>query len=283
MTRNVNTICLSTLSWALLMGVNATPAVAVTIDFEGLANGQHLDTPFEVSPLFNITASETDSPGPAIFDSSPLGPNAGGLDPDLLIDSGNLLILQEREDKGVDYSGKTGDNFDLPNDAAHGGTITFDFVLPVGPTSVDLVDIDPDSHVEVRLTDTSGRRRIYEVPDDWTTDITDAPQGWQRLDLTTLASQPSEPNATGDDATVSQDAGFLASQVVQIEFAFTGSAAIDNLNLIPEPTTASLFLSGVIAFSLSRRRSAHTSNVGPEPCRRFGREYRARAWCLANR
>ncbi len=267
--------------------IGAAGAQAVTLDFETeddflttLVNGQSIsstaradrdgvpfstDTVLEFGNLVNITATVDGSDGHldiSIFDSDPAGPNAGSQDPDLLVDKGNILILQSDNPASAtttSVSPTHGLVFDNPNDEANNddrGSIVFDFLAPVELTSIDMVDINGGAHATLTLTDTTGDVRIYDVPSQWTTDVTVATMGWQTLLLNTLAAQPSEPSASGGDATVIQnDAGFDPTSVVQLNVAFDGSpssAAIDNLVFIPEP--ASLALLGLGALAMFRRR-----------------------------
>ncbi len=224
----------------------ASDAVAETITFEGLGNGQHINTPFEVSPLVDIHGGAGMHLGAAIFDSTVGGPNdfLGAPDLDLLVDLGNILILQENNSPNM-----TGDFFDEPNDESHGGEVIFDFLHPIRALSIDLVDIDTGAATDVILTDILGLQRVYSTPDDWTTDVLIAPMGWQTLDLTTLANQSSAANAMGGDATVMEDLGFDAGNVIQMVVNFSGSGAVDNLHVtVPEPSTLVLLV--MAAFSL---------------------------------
>ena len=221
----------------------ASDAGAEIITFEGLGNGQHINTPFEVSPLVNIHGGAGTHLGTAIFDSSVGGPNdfLGAPDPDLLVDLGNLLILQESAAPDM-----TGDFFDGPNDHRFGGEIIFDFLHPVRALSIDLVDIDTDAATDVILTDVNGLQRLYAVPDNWTTDVLISPMGWQTLDLTTLAGQPAAAGAIGGDAIAIEDLGFDDANVIQMVVNFSGSGAVDNLLIaVPEPSTLVLLVMAV--------------------------------------
>ena len=221
----------------------ASDAGAETITFEGLGNGQLINTPFEVSPLVDIHGGAGMHLGTAIFDSTVGGPNdfLGAPDLDLLVGLGNLLILQENDSPNM-----TGDFFDEPNDESHGGEIIFDFLLPVQALSIDLVDIDTGAATDVILTDVDGLQRFYSVPDNWTTDVLVAPTGWQTLDLTTLAGQPAAAGAIGGDATAIEDLGFDAGNVMQLVVNFSGSGAVDNLLFaVPEPSTLVLLVMAV--------------------------------------
>lgn len=267
----------------------ATLTQAVTLDFETeddfltpLVNGQSISSfarpdfkgvPFstdgalEFGNLVNVS-STVDGPdghlGISVFDTDPAGPNAGSQDPDLLVDKGNILILQSDNPGNADDTVLTINNglvFLNPNDEADPadrGSIIFDFLSPVEPTSIDLVDINGGAHLTLYLTDSSGDQRVYDVPSKWTTDVTVDPTGWQTLWLNTLADQPSEANAIGGDATVTlNEAGYDPLDVVQLRVAFdatiSSSAGIDNLVFVPEP--ASLALMGLGTLAALRRRN----------------------------
>jgi hypothetical protein len=195
-------------------------------------NGQDLTTPPEFGRLFSISSAQPQTgprhQGPAIFDTDPNGPNAHSSDLDLLVGLGNAVILQENPGQRVPGI------FDLPDDAANGGTIIFDFgpldfIRKVEPVSLDLIDVDAaGGGVKVFLTDVLGRVRVYSAPNGWTEDIhTQGPPGYRTLDLTTLAPQPGF-RAT---ATVTTDADFIPTEVVRMEVVELGSGAIDNLVL----------------------------------------------------
>ena len=247
------------LSWLTIVGVVAGASVAsavTTLTFENLANGEAGPyTYVTVDGTVNITA---DVPPPgnhlglAAFDSDPAGPNAAGGDPDLLVDTGMILILQNNN-----LPNKTGNNFDTPDDDENGGMFGFTFSTPSTLQSVDLIDINGGGQMTtVTLTDTALNTRTYDVPDEWTGDIDQGDVGIGTLDLTTLLSQagvgPGNPLAT-----VSEDAGFDASLVQSLEINFMGSAGLDNLSFVPEPSTALMLAMGLIGLAAngSRRRS----------------------------
>ena len=228
--------------------VRATNA-SVIFDFEGFANGRQLGTePDAVQPyanFFTLSASSNGSPslGAAIFDSSPQGPNAGGLDRDLLVGLGNIVILQNDDFPTRTLPGI----FDTPNDEADGGKIVFDFVSPLRLLSIDLIDIDNNGPVDLFLVDGSGRTRTYNVGTSWTRDVfAQGPDGFDTLDLTLLAPQPGEG---GGIATAFEDARFDPLDVVRLTIVHTGSAGIDNLVVVPAPAALA-----VLALGLARRR-----------------------------
>lgn len=214
-----------------------TVPLTFTLDFETeddfttpLLNGQDLSTPPEFGRLVSLSAAQPalGSPhqGPAVFDSSPAGPNAGSSDPDLLVGLGNVLILQENPGQTV------AGFFDQPDDSRDGGTLAFefsgfDFIEKVEPRAIDLIDVDSAGNgLRVTLTDVLGRTRVFQVPASWTGDrAADGPPGFGTLDLTTLDPQP----GFASTATATGDVAFLPGEVVRLEVEMTGSGAIDNL------------------------------------------------------
>ena len=211
--------------------VEALPCISLNLQLEDdfatpLQNGQAIDTEF--GALLTITGSG-DNAGPAILDSTPGGNNGTGQDPDLLVDTGNLLILQNNNNPAVLSQGTAG-IFDYPNDDPDGGTLSLSFSTPVLAMSLRLVDADNDGAANlVVLTDASGSTRTYTVPDDWTGDRTLAEPGMGTLDLMSLAPQPGFDST----ATAAEDPGFSSSDVVRIDIHLAGSGAVDDLSWCP--------------------------------------------------
>jgi hypothetical protein len=196
----------------------------IMVDFElddngaALGNGQIIDDA-EFFTRFRISSPDTDKShrGPTIFDSTPDGPNADGHDEDLLVDLGNILILQNTA-----YGAHDDSFFDVPNDEADYhplgyGTIVFEFLGPVELMSIDLIDIDCGVIVDLTLTDVSDRTRTYHVPQKWTYDISKAPHrmGYATLHLDTLEAQRGErgrAQATGPSALLVMLAGLTVGR-----------------------------------------------------------------------
>ncbi|MSR62255.1 MAG: hypothetical protein EXS08_07410 [Planctomycetes bacterium] len=217
----------------------SAPPQTVTLDFEReddlltpLVNGQDISTPPEFGQLVSLSALQPSigahHQGLAIFDTDPSGPNGNSSDLDLLVGLGNALMLQENPGQSVPGI------FDLPDDAANGGSMVFDFaplsfVEKVEPVSIDLIDVDTaGGGVKIFLTDALGRSRVFSVPNGWTRDVhVNGPPGYGTLDLTTLAPQPGFTST----ATATSAADFLPGEVVRMEIVELGSGAIDNLVL----------------------------------------------------
>lgn len=205
----------------------------VLIDFTNeddgtpLVNGQDITFGTEFGNDLNITGSGSNF-GPVIFDSSNPGPNIPGQDLDLLLNQGNVLILQN-DDPNV--PAPVGGIYPRPNDDEDGGTLDFAFIRPVRPLSIDLLDIDnhPGEGAVLTLTDFSALTRTYTVPADWTGDLTLIQPGVGTLDLQTLFNQGGFNSTT---ATAAEDPGFDASAVVSLSVAMGGSGALDNLHII---------------------------------------------------
>ena len=200
-----------------------------SIDFENGVNGQQVGGGTALSSVMSIEGYPSSGLTAALFDSDPVGPNQFSTDPDLLVDSGNVLILQ-----GV--AGQTVPGiYDEPNDDRYGGRFVIDFgASEVAPLSVDLMDLcpAPGQDATVTLTDDAGRTRTYVVPAGWTEDIQmDGPPGIRTLDLRTLSDQPGFMAV----ATASQEAGYDRNAVVLLEIAMDGSGAIDNIVYDPSP------------------------------------------------
>ena len=235
---------------ALLSCASVSHAAFTTFDFETddsgavLVNGQDIMSPDEFGSFASVSSSGGNA-GAAIFDSDPMGPNAGGPDPDLLVGLGNILILQN----GGSATQSTPGIFDTPNDASNGGAITFDITSPTELLSIDLIDVDGGNTMELTLTDSAGLVRTYSVGNSWTNDVTDMPAGFDTLDLSTLSDQLGEG---GGIATATEDQGFDPSSVVRLRVGINGSGGIDNLTFVPTPGAAALM--GLAGIATMRRR-----------------------------
>ena len=251
----MNTQIRAASSAAVVAFVASTVLGAPTIGFEtyddtsALENGRRLSTATGLYERGLFTISSTGDRA-TIFDSSDPGPNDSGGDGDLLVNLGNVVMIQN-----AGLSSITGGIYDTPDDAAGGGTVSFDFTPANGVylDTIDLVDIDGSAATDVILTDINGLTRTYDVPSNWTNDIeSQGPDGFVTLDLRTLLDQPGE--SSGGDATASQDAGFDETQVVGLDVVFSGSGALDNLVFVPTPGAAGLAMAGLAVGGIRRRR-----------------------------
>jgi len=189
-----------------------------------LVHGQKVDTEFDGGANYPVTITGSANPSgdnTAAILNSTTGPAAQ--DPDLLVGSGNILILQTDTNQSECGAGI----YCSHNDDEDGGTLSFAFNVPTTPMSIDLIDIDAtDASSTVVLTDVSGATRTYTVPANWTGDITVAGPGIGTLDLTTTANQM----GFGSTATATEDMGFDPDAVIQIDVNLGGSGGCDNLN-----------------------------------------------------
>ena len=209
---------------------NAGPRI--TIDFETAGSpGYHLSNGAEItcSTVFDgITCIEGQSAsglGAAIFDSNPTGPNQFSQDDDLLVDSGNLLILQKDSTQSVPGV------YDFPNDDPGGGLLRIVFEGTTRLISIDLIDIcpDPGQAATVTLIDADGETARFDVPSGWTEDVAQGGPGWRTLQLFNREPQVGFQS----EATCEVDFGFDHDRVRELTVRFSGSGAIDNVVFEP--------------------------------------------------
>ena len=195
-----------------------------------LRNGEAVRSPAQFARTLSVSSAGANL-GPAIFDSTPLGPNDPSQDRDLLVGLGNVLILQNSLAPTQSVAGI----FDRPNDDQDGGMITFHFTQgPVAPLAITLVDIDlgAEQSAAVRLFDLAGKTRTWAIPAGWTQDLlVHGPPAFRTLDLTHLEPQPGFL-AT---ATASEAPGFDAQGVTRLEVVLGSSGALDDLRFDPHP------------------------------------------------
>lgn len=211
--------------WLVVDDLAWVPSPCVTLDFGSeddlvtpLVNGQHLNDEFG---LLATLASAGANAGLAVFDSTPGGPNDPSQDRDLLVGTGNLLVLQTEN-----FPPDANDIFPRPNDDDDGGTMTFAFTREVELRSLRLVDIDAgDAASSIVQTDAVGRTRTHLVPGNWTGDLLLGQPGHGVLDLAALAAQP----GFGSVATAQEVVGFDPARVVRLDVHLGGSGGIDDL------------------------------------------------------
>jgi hypothetical protein len=177
-----------------------------------LLDGQDVSTPPEFGRLLNITSDAGDHEGAAIFNSEKGGSNDGGPDPDLLVDCGNILILQNSDDAAQSVAGI----FDIPNDSPNGGVIRFDFLTPGGveARSIDVIDVDLGNSMTMTLTDINGSECVLAVDPGFTGDGGKA----------TFSFDDCAPDRAANVALF-----FELDHVVSLDVTLTGSGALDNL------------------------------------------------------
>ena len=244
---------MKTLIFTLLVAVASIAngaTIDYTIDFETddggmvLVHGQDISSPDEFGTVVSLSSSGPNE-GLAIFDTDL--PTGQPVDDDLLVGLGNALILQDNRRPTQTVSGI----FDVPDDSDEdGGRMTFDFVNPVSPESIDLLDIDTAVLALVTLTDGGGLTRTYRAPQNWTDDV-----AYSTLDLTLAANQPGPGGAT---AIFAQEAGFDLADTRQLTIDWIGSGAVDNLKfsaaVIPEPSSILAMATGILLIAMRRRK-----------------------------
>ncbi len=281
--KNLKRVGIAAAFAVMVLAANASHAGSiVTFDFteddsgNALVNGQAISTApdrqdalgnpdsfFEFGTLANVSTTGTNHNGAAIFDSNSPGPNTSGADPDLIVNLGNILILQNdalatsgTTDTGA---GSNGLVFNTPNDEANpnDGSIVFDFLQTVEALSVDLVDANGGFDMEIVLTDTLGHSRTYTIPQHWSNQAP-TPVGYDTLSFLETAPQLGEG---GSFATQVTDVDYDPTQVVSIEFIFGSSGGIDNLvvggveeQMIPEPSTVAIMLLSLAALAPFARK-----------------------------
>lgn len=196
-----------------------------TVDFETLAG---VPLPHGADVRKDVFAGEvmltglsSTGQGPAIFDTDPMGPGALSSDPDLLVGTGNAVILQEG-------SAQSGGIYIDPDDDRFGGELLFDFIAPREVCAIDLIDFDLAESGESLfvLSDVNGLTRRITVPGGFTEDIAAmGGPGIRRLGLGTLATQQGLQSRT----LAVEDKGFDETMVRTLRIDFAGSGAVDNL------------------------------------------------------
>lgn len=254
----------------LAASASAQPGFALTtVEFDtiglnsvgpALVNGQQIvGLEFLVggSPFFITSATNSTL---AIFDTSKPGPNASGGDPDLLVNRGNALIIQNT---GAAFQTQTIPGvFDRPDDSANGGNITFNFIGAFEIATVDLIDINGGAAVTFTFTDHLGLRAVIEIEERFTaeaTTVSAGQDGIETVDVRALlgggAPQLGE-RGIGSAFLASADAGFRPDLVTVFSVDFSGSAALGGFSfvIIPAPSAAVLIGAAGAGLMGGRRR-----------------------------
>lgn len=233
---------------AVVCGMGASAlAGPVVVDFEGHANGTWVEghTFASGTPIEFVASSSTNKL--RIFDTTVGGPNQfpGAPDPDLLVNSGNALILN------VSSSA-------MPNDSASGGMITFAFASAVHLISIDVIDFDSGTNGSwFRLTDADGNKRTLTFKNRYTKDPANAGvSAWEGVDTVDF-SLVKQWGVGGGWIDAKDKGAFDLERVVLAEFRLKGSGALDNLaaQVVPLPGAGMLGFAG-LAIVASRRRRA---------------------------
>jgi len=222
----------------------AGSAQALTVDFEGLSNGDNVEgMTFAAGTAAEFVATSSgDHDGIHAFDTTVGGPNAGGGDPDLLVNSGIALILQDS------------DTSEVPNDANEGGMINFAFAAAVELISMDVIDFDAGTGgSSIMLTDTDGDTRTFTFTNNFTGEGGDAnpADGIATIDFSDTSTR-SGPG--GGMVSVADVGTFDLTSVSALKTTFSGSGAIDTLVAVPLPAPVGLAGAGLLGLAARRRR-----------------------------
>ena len=227
-------ILVFSLSVALSLSL-ASPAVALTIDFNYLEHGEiangnigsvtisayNLHKDFHYAVGFNSNAFNTADPD---LEATPGDmPWSGGNIAEMEL--GIMLILQENDD-GC-FTGICSDPDDVGRRPA--GRLSFDFAIPVLDFGFDAIDIES----------LSAEQAMIEFFDGASSEIVTL------MDFFDITSPLYDPTLALGNNTANRfspiTAEFLGlSQMDRVDFHLGGSGAVDNLTItpIPEPTTA---------------------------------------------
>ncbi len=214
----------------------ALPASALTIDFEGLANGEVVTN---VSGVTIIAESfQRDFDYAVAFDSTATGTEDSDLEDDWaggnLVGEvlGNLLILQEND------AGCESGVCSRPDDEGRrpAGTLTLEFSTPTSIFGFDLIDIDSAVAENGALT------------------LWDASGASVRIDFDVVLAGLDIGDNTANRITPYASKELGLGEFVKAEFLLGGSGAIDNIEIVPEPTTALLMGLGLAGLGVAGRR-----------------------------
>ena len=222
----------------LALAVAPATATALTIDFEGLQHGEvvtsfggvtitadNFNRSFDYAVAFDST--ETGTRDPDLEDDWAGGNLVGEV-------LGNLLILQEN-----DYGCDTG-VCRKPDDEGRraAGTLTLEFDVATPFLGFDLIDVDSTMAENGVLT------------------LWDAAGASASIDFDVILSGYDIGDNTANRIDPLLAEAFDLGDIVKAEFLMGGSGAIDNIEIIPEPTTALLLGLGLVGLGISGRRRA---------------------------
>ena len=212
---------------SLLFSVAAS---AVTLDFEGFADGQVMDDEYQAAhgvEIFAANLALDERRRAVIYDTTP----PQGRDPDLEApfqgalgpaNPGNVLIIQENNDG-------CGDGIcNRPDDRAAGGYLVFAFDNAVAVQSIDIFDTE-EAGGQLLFLDAAGN--VFET-----------------VAIPTIGN--------GEWQQVLFNGGKGIEGVSFFAVKLKGSGAIDNLTYVPVPASVWLFGSALAFLGARRRRAA---------------------------
>lgn len=209
---------LAALFAGLVIGGPQAARAAFIVDFDSVAAGTIVNTQFS-----GVTISATGGINQAVaFDTTTV---TGG-DTDLVepfgpgtpgaTGFGNVLIIQENGDScGATTCGD-------PDDEADGGTLTFDFANPVFLLSINIFDVEEQG----------GTLQLFNSVNA----------------LVTTISIPVVGNRTVQNVLIDRGG------VSELRVNLAGSGAVDDLQILPEPSSLALFAAGLLALGWYQRR-----------------------------
>ena len=248
------------LTGALLLPGAASAIPTQTIDFEGFAHGEIIDTDYAAQGITSFTITNLgggpdlgvvgDTSMPFAMDPDLEGPPAsmwdvGNLAPDTVL--GNILFIQENSIgcQAGEAPGTALDICDNPDDEGSrpAGSIDILFSEAINTFGWDIIDVDS-------VIDELGTIVFHDGATTASLDWIDL----QMRDNTIVYGNNSANRIIAfTPAEVTALTGTTITQFDRIVINMGGSGAIDNL-VIPEPGTAVLLISGMLGMAWFRRR-----------------------------
>lgn len=253
-------VWVSALGAALLLPGAASAIPNQTLDFEGFAHGEIIDTDYAAQGITSFTATNIgggpdlvitgDTSMPILQDPDLEGPpnamwDTGNLAPDTVL--GNILFIQENSTgcQAGEAPGSALDICDDPDDEGSrpAGSIDILFAEAINTFGWDMVDMDS-------VVDELGNIVFYDGATTASLDWIDL----QMRDNTIVYGNNSANRITAfTPGEVTALTGTTITQFDRIVINMGGSGGIDNL-VIPEPTTAVLLVSGMLVMAWRGRR-----------------------------